>query len=456
MRTRARLRRARRDGETTCTTATSSPPRPIHNRRHRALRLHARGARGRLRPRALSRPRERLARAPSAASRGTSALRIDPEHFPPKWLPVRRRKCDQPQASAITAIEIFIPFGRIGSFAPWRAGGSTANHLFHSSFMPAKSLSSPRMKVALTALSSALKAVRGGSRGRSTSDCLGSAMTPRPSRPTLTSKSMFGYQRRYQATGRSARSTRLAVRRSDRREPAFIDRLAAEGAVTDYLLRLRRVDNSPVWVEVTAHADASGVRWIGAHRRARPRRQRAQETRRRNAGYLSPVAAGREDGRARPNHFRRRARAEQSPGDDSQMGRAIVAAAARGDRREDRTRARNDPRANRSARRVSSATCSRSRASVKRRARWSISTTLSAKPSPLRAYEQRITNITVVDALAAGLPQVFADAHQIQQVLLNLVINAEQAMLSAIGRGILVVRTWHDAARDAGDPRDQR
>ena len=27
----------------------------------------------------------------------------------------------------------------------------------------------------------------------------------------------------------------------------------------------------------------------------------------------------------------------------------------------------------------------------------------------LRAYEQRVTNITVIDALAAGLPQVFAD-----------------------------------------------
>src|SRR5207247_5088345 len=62
----------------------------------------------------------------------------------------------------------------------------------------------------------------------------------------------------------------------------------------------------------------------------------------------------------------------------------------------------------------------------------------------LRAYEQHVTNITVLDALAAGLPNVFADGHQVQQVLLNLVINAEQAMLSAHGRGVLVVRTWHD------------
>ena len=33
-------------------------------------------------------------------------------------------------------------------------------------------------------------------------------------------------------------------------------------------------------------------------------------------------------------------------------------------------------------------------------------------------------------------------------MLLNLVINAEQAMLSANGRGVLVVRTWHDAERE--------
>src|SRR5436305_9041918 len=67
----------------------------------------------------------------------------------------------------------------------------------------------------------------------------------------------------------------------------------------------------------------------------------------------------------------------------------------------------------------------------------------------LRAYEQRVSNISVIDALAAGLPQVFADGHQLQQVLLNLIINAEQAMLSAHGRGVLVVRTWHDATQES-------
>jgi len=67
----------------------------------------------------------------------------------------------------------------------------------------------------------------------------------------------------------------------------------------------------------------------------------------------------------------------------------------------------------------------------------------------LRAYEQRVTNITVIDALAAGLPPAYADGHQVQQVLLNLIINAEQAMLSANGRGVLVLRTFHDNDREA-------
>ena len=67
----------------------------------------------------------------------------------------------------------------------------------------------------------------------------------------------------------------------------------------------------------------------------------------------------------------------------------------------------------------------------------------------LRAYEQRAANVVILEALAAGLPPVFADPHQIQQMLLNLIINAEQAMLDAHGRGMLILRSWHDPDRDA-------
>ena len=67
----------------------------------------------------------------------------------------------------------------------------------------------------------------------------------------------------------------------------------------------------------------------------------------------------------------------------------------------------------------------------------------------LRAHEQRVANVVIMDALAAGLPPVFADPHQIQQILLNLMINAEQAMLDAHGRGTLILRSWQDPDRDA-------
>ena len=35
----------------------------------------------------------------------------------------------------------------------------------------------------------------------------------------------------------------------------FLDRLKRDGAVSDYLLRLRRVDLTLIWVEVTAQAE---------------------------------------------------------------------------------------------------------------------------------------------------------------------------------------------------------
>jgi signal transduction histidine kinase len=59
----------------------------------------------------------------------------------------------------------------------------------------------------------------------------------------------------------------------------------------------------------------------------------------------------------------------------------------------------------------------------------------------LRNYEMEADNIKVVTRLAAGLPQTMADAGQLQQVFLNIILNAEVEMKLAHGEGKLIVRT---------------
>ena len=58
----------------------------------------------------------------------------------------------------------------------------------------------------------------------------------------------------------------------------------------------------------------------------------------------------------------------------------------------------------------------------------------------LRAYQLTSNKITVEDSLAQDLPAVIGDARQLQQVCLNLVTNAIQAM-TALGGGTLFVTT---------------
>ncbi len=223
----------------------------------------------------------------------------------------------------------------------------------------------------------------------------------------------------------------------------FLSRLQRDGAVTDYLLRLRRADKTPMWVEVTALAEREphAVRIEAFVRDVSERKRLEDQTRDLYHQLLqaeklaalgqtisgvahelnNPLAtiltwAERLSQRPTDEHTRKGLETILS---ESERAAKIVRNLLTFARKRHTTRAMVD-------------------------LNQVVRETLA-----LRGYDQRVSNVTVIEALAAGLPQAFADPHQIQQVLLNLVINAEQAMIAAHGRGSLIVRTWHDIDRDA-------
>jgi PAS domain S-box-containing protein len=59
----------------------------------------------------------------------------------------------------------------------------------------------------------------------------------------------------------------------------------------------------------------------------------------------------------------------------------------------------------------------------------------------LRNHEQKVNNIQVITRFASDLPQVMGNASQLQQVLFNIVINAEFFMLEAHQKGNLTITT---------------
>jgi two-component system NtrC family sensor kinase len=63
------------------------------------------------------------------------------------------------------------------------------------------------------------------------------------------------------------------------------------------------------------------------------------------------------------------------------------------------------------------------------------------KTLALQEYDFRGSNLEIIQEFKKDLPGVIADEHQLQQVFLNVMINAKQAMMEAHGRGKLVVRT---------------
>src|SRR5262245_58142115 len=225
---------------------------------------------------------------------------------------------------------------------------------------------------------------------------------------------------------------------------ALLERLTNDGAVNNHLLRLRRADGQAVWIELTARADHPSddgtVRVEALIRDVSERKKLDDETRdiyhqllqaEKMAALgqtISGVAHELNNPLATILSWTERLM-QRDPLDD-------------GVRRGLDTIHSESERAARIVRNL--LTFARKRQTT--RAMVDVNQVVR-ETLALRAYEQRVSNIVVFDALAAGLPQVFADGHQIQQVLLNLIINAEQAMLSSNGRGSLVLRTWHDADR---------
>jgi len=59
----------------------------------------------------------------------------------------------------------------------------------------------------------------------------------------------------------------------------------------------------------------------------------------------------------------------------------------------------------------------------------------------LRAYEQSVNNIKVNTRLAIDLPEVMADYSQMQQVFVNIILNAESAMLGSGNGGTMTITT---------------
>ena len=225
----------------------------------------------------------------------------------------------------------------------------------------------------------------------------------------------------------------------------LIERLDRDGYVAEHLLRLRRVDGAPIWVEVSATAShepqgrAAQLHIEAIVRDVSDRKKREDQSR---------------DGRYQMLQAEKMAALGQTiSGVAHELNNPLATILSWSERLAERNVDEKTKQglevilgeAERAARIVRNLlTFARKRQTT--RAMVDLNQVVR-ETLALRAYEQKVSNIQVVEALANGLPEVFVDGHQIKQVLLNLIINAEQACLGAHGRGTIVVRTMHDSER---------
>jgi two-component system, NtrC family, sensor kinase len=72
----------------------------------------------------------------------------------------------------------------------------------------------------------------------------------------------------------------------------------------------------------------------------------------------------------------------------------------------------------------------------------------------LRGYDLKVNNIEVERTFEPGVAPVLADAHQLEQVFLNIINNAADAMLADASRGTLHVRVFEQNGRVVAEFRD--
>lgn len=220
----------------------------------------------------------------------------------------------------------------------------------------------------------------------------------------------------------------------------LMDTLLSEGAVTDFPLQLRQSTGATVWVEMTAHVDEHRrvpLRVDALVRDVGSRRQREERTRHLYQQFAESeqlAAIGRT--LADVAHELRNPlstivawaeRLASQPSLDEPVRRGVTEILSASER------------AARITRNALHSTGQRQSTRAMMNLNSVVADTLS-----LRQHDQRALNVTAIMELGADIPAVFADAHQIQQVLLNIVINAEQSMTEAHNRGTLTVRTSCD------------
>jgi len=231
----------------------------------------------------------------------------------------------------------------------------------------------------------------------------------------------------------------------DRARAEFLDALGREGSVRDYLLRLRHVGGTAIWIEVTARASvvaSTATLRIEAMMRDVTDRKRLQDQARDLYQQLAQTE-------------RLAALGQTMSGVAHELNNplaTILACAERlsGRRLDESTRRDLDAIHNAAERAARIVRNLQTFARKRHTTRTTVDLNQVVRETlALRAYEHRAANIAVVEHFASTLPPVFVDPHQIQQILLNLLINAEQAMIEAHGRGRLLIRTADDAVRDA-------